>query len=75
MARTIILDRVAVVAEMCRQDLTTLELAQRAGVGLSAVSKARQGQAMWRTTAQHIAKGLGVPLDDLRREVTTDAAH
>lgn len=66
MAKSIILDRVAVIAEMARQDLTTEELSRKAGVGRSAVSKARIGGAMWRTTAGHIADALGVPLESIR---------
>lgn len=66
MAKSIILDRVAVIAEMARQDLTTEELSRKAGVGRSAVNKARMGQSMWRTTAGHIADALGVPLESLK---------
>lgn len=68
MARSIILDRVAVIAEMARQDLTTEELSRKAGVGRSAVNKARIGGAMWRTTAGHIADALGVPLEQLKQQ-------
>lgn len=66
MGRSITLDRVAVIAEMARQDLTTEELSRKACVGRSAVSKARIGQSMWRTTAGHIADALGVPLESLK---------
>lgn len=66
MAKSIILDRVAVIAEMARQDLTTEELSRKAGVGRSAVNKARIGESMWRTTAGHIADALGVPLEALK---------
>lgn len=69
MAKSIILDRVAVIAEMARQELTVVELSQRAGVGYSAINKAWSGAPIWRTTAQHIAAGLGVPFDQLKREV------
>lgn len=68
MSKSIILDRVAVITEMAKQDLTVTELCQKAGVGRSAVNKARTGGPIWRTTAQHVAKGLGVELDDLRRK-------
>lgn len=68
MSKSIVLDRVAVITEMARQDLTVTELCQKAGVGRSAVNKARTGGPVWRTTAQHIANGLGVELDDLRRK-------
>lgn len=67
MAKSIILDRVAVITEMARQDLTTEELSRKAGVGRSAVNKARIGGAMWRTTAGHIADALGVPLEQLKQ--------
>lgn len=69
MSKSIVLDRVAVIAEMARQELTVVELSQRAGVGYSAINKARNGCPIWRTTAQHIAAGLGVPLKQLKREV------
>ncbi len=68
MAKSIILDRVAVITEMARQDLTTEELSRKAGVGHSAVNKARMGGAMWRTTAGHIADALGVPLEALKQQ-------
>lgn len=69
MSKSIILDRVAIITEMARQELTVVELSQRAGVGYSAINKARNGAPIWRTTAQHIAAGLGVPLEQLKREV------
>lgn len=66
MAKSIIVDRVKVIAEMARQDLTGEELAQKAGVGRSAVIKMRKGQPVWRTTAGHVAAALGVTVDDLK---------
>lgn len=68
MGRSITLDRVAVIAEMARQDLTIEELSRKAGVGRSAVQKARIGESMWRTTAGHIADALGVPLESLKQQ-------
>lgn len=64
MSKTICLDRVKVVAEMARKDVTGDELAQQAMVGRSAVLNARKGRRIYRTTAQHIA-ALGVPLEEL----------
>lgn len=75
MAKSIILDRVAVIAEMARQELTVVELSQRAGVGYSAVNKARNGGPIWRTTAQHLADGLGVPLEQLRRKMPAESKN
>lgn len=65
MSKTICLDRVKVVAEMARKDVTGDELAQQAMVGRSAVLNARKGRRIYRTTAQHIAAALGVPLEEL----------
>lgn len=64
--KSIIVDRVKFIAEMARQDLTGEELAQKAGVGRSAVIKMRKGQPVWRTTAGHVANALGVTVDNLK---------
>ena len=65
MAKSIVVDRVKVIAQMARLGITGEELAQKAGVGRSAVIKMRRGQAAWRTTAQHVAHALGVEMEDL----------
>lgn len=65
MSKSITVDRVKVIAEMARQNLTGEELAQKAGVGRSAIIKMRKGQAVWRTTAQHVARALGVDVTEL----------
>lgn len=54
MAKTVTVDRVKVIAEMARQNLTGEELAQKAGTGNSAIYKMRKGQPVWRTTAVHV---------------------
>lgn len=64
MSKSIVVDRVKIIAEMARQNLTGEELAQKAGVGRSAVIKMRKGQPVWRTTAGHVAAALGVTVDD-----------
>ena len=64
MSKSIIVDRVKVIAEMARQNLTGEELAQKAGVGRSAVQKMRKG----RNTAGHVAAALGVSVDDLKED-------
>lgn len=66
MSKSIVVDRVKVITEMARQNLTGEELAQKAGVGRSAVIKMRKGQPVWRTTAGHVANALGVPLEELK---------
>ena len=65
MSKSIIVDRVKVIAEMARQNLTCEEVAQKAGVGRQAVWKMRKGQPVWRTTAGHVANALCVPLEEL----------
>lgn len=68
MAKSIIVDRVKVITEMARQNMTGEELAQKAGVGRQAVWKMRKGQPVWRTTAGHVAAALGVSVDDLKED-------
>lgn len=70
MSKSIVVDRVKVVAEMARQNLTGEELAQKAGVGRSAVIKMRKGQPVWRTTAGHVATALGVTVEYLEGKRT-----
>lgn len=72
MAKTIIVDRVKVATEMARQNLTNEELAQKAGVGRAAIWKMRKGKSVWRTTAQHVARALDVPMESLMEETETE---
>ncbi len=65
MSKSVLVNRVRVVSEMARLDITSEELAQKAGVGRSAVQSMRRGRKVWRTTAQHVAHALGVPLEQL----------
>lgn len=65
MAKTITVDRVKIVAEMARQNLTSEELARKAGTGNSAIYKMRKGLPVWRTTAGHVANALGVSVESL----------
>ena len=68
MAKSIIVDRVKVITEMARQNLTSEELSQKAGVGRPAVWKMRKGQPVWRTTAGHVASALGVTVEELKED-------
>lgn len=70
MSKSIVVDRVKVIAEMARQNLSCEELAQKAGVGRSAVIKMRKGQPVWRTTAGHVANALGVSVEYLEGKRT-----
>ena len=66
MAKTVVVDRVKLIAEMARQSLTCEELAQKAGVGRAAIWKMRKNKPVWRTTAGHVANALGVSVDSLK---------
>lgn len=68
MSKAITVDRIKVISEMARQNITGEELAQKAGVGRSAINKMRRGQPVWRTTATHVANGLGVPLESILKK-------
>lgn len=70
MSKSIVVDRVKVIAEMARQNMTGEELAQKAGVGRNAVIKMRKGQPVWRTTAGHVAAALGVTVEYLEGKRT-----
>lgn len=66
MSKSIVVDRVKVITEMARQNITCEEVAQKAGVGRAAIWKMRKGQPVWRTTAGHVANALGVTIEDLK---------
>lgn len=68
MSKSIVVDRVKVITEMARQNLTSEELSQKAGVGRQAVWKMRKGQPVWRTTAGHVASALGVTVEELKED-------
>ena len=68
MSKSIVVDRVKFIAEMARQNLTTEELSQKAGVGRQAIWKMRQSKPVWRTTAGHVAAALGVTVEDLKED-------
>lgn len=65
MPKSVVVNRIRVISEMARQDLTGEELAQMAGVGRSAIIKMRRGKAVWRTTATHVARALGVSVESI----------
>ena len=68
MSKSIVVDRVKVITEMARQNLTGEEIAQKAGVGRIGVIKMRKGQPVWRTTAGHVASALGVTVEELKED-------
>ncbi len=65
MSKSIAIDRVKLIAEMARQDITGEELARRACVCRSAVTAMRCSRPVWRNTARRVAQALNVPLESL----------
>lgn len=68
MAKSIIVDRVKVITEMARQNLTSEELSQKAGVGRQAVWKMRKGKPVMPATVGRIAAALGVDVTEIIEE-------
>ena len=63
------IDRVKLIAEMARQDVTGIQLAERAGVSRVTVSALRCGKTCTAETASKIARALGVDVTEIIEEV------
>ena len=63
MPKSVQIDRVKVISRMAENFVTGEELAELAGVSRSSVQKMRSGGFVWRTTATHVARALGVPVE------------
>lgn len=59
------LDRVKLIAEMARKDVTAGALAAACGTSRSTISGIRQGRSCSTDTAEKIAKALNVSIDEL----------
>lgn len=62
------IDRVKLIAEMARQEITSLDLSKKAGVSRSSISAMRSGKRCNQNTAQHVARALGVDLETIMEE-------
>lgn len=62
------IDRVKLIAEMARQEITTAELAEKAGVSRSSICAMRGGKSCYANTINHVARALGVSIEDLKAE-------
>ena len=63
------IDRIKLISEMARQNITVKELAEKACVSRMTVSSVRSGKSVNENSARHIARALGVELDALKEEV------
>lgn len=53
------IDRVKLIAEMARQDLTVLALAERSGLSRMTITSVRSGKSCSKATAEKLAAVLG----------------
>ena len=60
-----VIDRVKLIAEMARQRVSTAELAEKAGISRASVTAVRSGKSCHSTTANHIARALGVDVTEI----------
>lgn len=58
-------DRVKLIAEMARQDLTVLALVERSGLSRVTITGVRSGKSCSKASAEKLAKGLGVPVSEI----------
>lgn len=59
------IDRVKLIAEMARRDLTTLSLAEISGLSRGTITGIRSGKSCSSSSADKLAKGLGVPVSEI----------
>ena len=63
------IDRVKLIAEMARQNVTSIRLAEKSGVSRVTVSALRCGKTCTSETASKIAGALGVDVTEIMEEV------
>lgn len=59
------IDRIKFAAVLARVDISSQELAHRAGLSRVTISSVKSGRSCTRTTAEKIAYGLGVDISEL----------
>lgn len=65
MPKSVLIDRIKVISKMAENRVTGEELAELAGVSRSSIQKMRKGGNVWRTTATHVARALGVSIESI----------
>lgn len=63
------ISRVKFAAELARLDISSKKLAEKTGLSRVTISNIKQGKGCSAKTAQLIADGLSVSLDDILEEV------
>ena len=59
------INRVKLIAEMARQDLSVGDLAKNCILSRATITGVRSGKSCSRDTAAKLARGLGVPLESI----------
>lgn len=59
------IDRVKLITEMARQEISVSQLAEQAGLGATTISCVRSGKTCTERVGKAIAEALGVPLKEL----------
>lgn len=59
------IDRIKFAAVLARADISSQELARRAGLSRVTISSVKSGRSCSKTTAEKIACGLGVDISEL----------
>ena len=60
------IDRVKLIAEMARRDLTTLALAEKSGISRITICSMRSGKSVREDSAVRVAAAMGLSLDDIK---------
>lgn len=63
------IDRVAVISEMVRKDISCNKLVELSGLSRATVTAVRSGKSCSRETVEKLAAGLGVPVSEIIKEV------
>lgn len=59
------IDRIKLIAEMARQDISASKLSEKAHVSRASVTALRSGKSCAANTVAHVAAALGVDVADL----------
>lgn len=62
------IDRVKLIAEMARQDMTVNTLVEKSGVSRMTITSVRSGKSCSDQTAAKISKALGVDIREIMKE-------
>lgn len=59
------LDRIKLVSELARQDMTQTQLAERSGVSRVTINYIKNGKSCTEEVGKKLAEALGVPVEKL----------